>query len=330
MKFLSIFALMFAFQLFAEEPVQDLAKTEEVFESAVEGVSSSAAAVSETEELEVSEPEALTKFLVEEVFSAFGGFQDILFSKPSFDIHWTPEGMQIKSCSFKVQLRQLRAVKYNLADMKLYGFRSDAEIGGPRWLMAGISCGGAVDLKNKRFKVKFFVTDEELNPSHYSLKIKTMDKEQLNIKLGSIEIDIDIETVDDVLLSDPYGRVEILPKDSPFLRFFEKEKSSVEGAEPVLQNAYDIPSSLWGQIQEGDLQSIKGEAPDRKNIEEDFISLKKMNVNQQIFLEGFAEILLPVYQEGVREDTPVTIPVKGRIFSSAEGEFLPVIDISLK
>ena len=357
MKFLSIFTLMFAFQLFAVEPSKDLAKTdsvetEEVSEGITENTDSPAGtAMADAEEAvegiaentdppagtamegaeEAVESEALVKFLVEEVFPAFGGFQDILFSKPSFEIHWTPESMQIKNCSFRIQLKQLRAVRYNLADIQLYGFRSDAEIGDPRWLVVDISCEEAPQNKT-RFKVKFFVTDEELNPSYYSLKIKTMDKEQLDIKLGSVEMDLDIETVEDVLLSDPYGRVEVLPKDSPFLEFFEEEKAYAEITEDEPpdssleenRNMYDIPLSLWGQIQKGDLQAIEG-----GSLPGDLIPLKKWRINKVIFLEGSVEILLPVYQEGVREDTRVMVPVTGRIFSSAEGDFLPVVDISM-
>ena len=337
MKFLSLFTLIFTFQLFAAESITDSATDAKAPEnvSDEETTDSSNILEEDTEtskkEIEadgISEEEALIKFLIEEVFSAFGGFQDIFFSKPSFDIHWTPEGMQIKNCSLKLQLKQLRALRYNLADMELYGFRSDAEIGGPRWLFVQMSCDQTKGIENKtHFKVKFFVTDEDLNPSYYSLKIKTMDKEQFDIKLQSIEMGVDIETVDDVLLSDSYGHVEILPNDSPFLRFFEEEKAYAEEVEEVStddsltevgpKNIYDINSRVWDQIKK------------TSSEEESLIPLKKMNINQVINVKGAAEISLPVYKEGAKEEVRVVIPVEGHIFSSVDGEIVPIIDISI-
>ena len=344
MKSLSIFCvLIFVFHLSAMEelPAVDLESGESSFpintnksipvHTVEEGITDSETEV-ETEE--VSEEEALMQFLVEEVLPAFGGFQDILFSnKPSFDIHWTPKGMQIKHCSFKFQLQQLRTIQYNLADIELYGFQSNAEIGGSRFLFVQVSCGETNNIENKKhFKIKFFVTDEEQNPSFYSLKIKTMDKEQFDIKLVSIQMDVDIETVDYTLISDNYGHIEILPNDSPFLQFFEEDKAYVEvvddeedgsgveeSKEAPIKNMYDINLSIWNQI--------KGITEAQSN-ESFLVPLKKVRVEQVITLKGSAELFLPVYKDGVKEDAPVVIPITGNIFSSVDGEMMPVIDIS--
>ncbi len=295
------------------------------------------ASETEVETEEVSEEEALMQFLLQEVIPAFGGFQDILFSnKPSFDIHWTLEGMQIRNCSFKLQLKQLRTIQYNLADMEFYGFRSDAEIGDSRLLFVQVSCGETNQIENKQnFKIKFFVTDENLKSSFYSLKIKTMDKEQIDIKLVSIEMDVDVETVDYTLVSDHYGHIEILPNNSPFLQFFEEDKAYAEvveadeglrddsnledGEEAPIKNMYDISLAVWNQI--------KGVTETQSN-DSSLVPLKKMRVEQAITLKGSTELLLPVYKGGAKEDAPVVMPITGSIFSSVDGEMVPVIDIS--
>jgi len=339
MKFLIFFILIFIFQVFSEEKATNAKESVSSKDSSVEDVesfieggpsaSSQEAPQPETDS-EDSEEEALMKFLFEEVIPAFGGFQDLLFSnKPSFDIHWTPQGMQVKSCSFEFQLKQLRTIRYNLADIELYGFQSNAEIGGPRFLFAQISCGETNSVENTvRFNFKFFVTDEDLTPSYYSLKIKTMDKEQLDIKLKSIEMDVDIETVDYTLISDQYGHVETLPHESPFLKAFKEDEAYAEITEgqdeedivedKQIKNMYDIPVSVWNQI--------KGTASDGDSL----VPLKKMKVESAIHLKGSAEILLPVYTDRVKQDVPVVIPIVGSIFSSVEGGIIPVIDISAR
>lgn len=277
------------------------------------------------------EEEVLMKFLLEEVIPAFGGFQDLLFSnKPSFDIHWTPQGMQVKNCFFELQLRQLRTIKYNLADIALYGFQSNAEIGDPRFLFVQMSCGEIEDITDTaRFIIKFFVTDEDLNSSYYGLKITTMGKEQLDIKLKSIEMDVDIAAVDYTLILDPYGHIEALPHGSPFLQAFVEDQAYVEVIEEGMEdtedeqikNMYDIPISMWNQI-----KGINEVSSDVDSI----ISLKKVKVEQIVNLKGSIEMFLPVYADGVKQDTRVVMPITGRIFYPVEGSVIPVIDISTK
>lgn len=318
MKFLIFFILIFIFQVFSEESSAGDAQE---------------APQTEADSGDSEEEEALMKFLFEEVIPAFGGFQDLLFSnKPSFDIHWTPQGMQVRSCSFEFQLKQLRTIRYNLADMELYGFQSNAEIGDPRFLFVQISCGETNNVENTvRFNFKFFVTDENLNPSYYSLKIKTMDKEQLDIKLDSIEMDVDVEAVDYTLISDQYGHVEILPHDSPLLKFFKEDEAYAEIAEDQdkediaedkqTKDMYDVPASVWNQI-----KRVTEELSDEGSL----VPLKKTKVEYTIHLKGSAEMFLPVYTDGVKQDASVVMPIVGRIFSPVEGDIIPVIDISTR
>ncbi len=340
MKFLFIvFGLIFIFQTFAEGQTSgsDTMLKKETLESEEESKESKEKTVEPGEE---SEEEVLMRFLMEEVIPAFGGFQDLFFSnKPSFDIHWTPQGMQVRNCSFKFQLKQLRAVQYNLADIKLYGFHSNAEIGDPGFLFVQMSCGEAGYVENKiHFNIKFFVTDEELTPAYYSLKIKTMDKEQLDIKLKSIDMDVDIETADFTLILDQYGHTKILPHESPFLKFFDEEKAYMEIVEDdgedesngddkdneedeQIKNMYDIPISIWNQINEVDKVS---------SDENSLVPLKKVAVEQTIHLKGSVEMFLPIYKGGVKEYNRVVVPIVGRIFSPVKGEVIPIIDISTR
>ena len=350
MKILFFFILIFIFQVFAEEQEADARESVSLKDQSAGDIESSVNGDSlasnqkkdlvgpkeslQNEEIipEDSEEEALMRFLFEEVVPAFGGFQDLLFShKPSFDIHWTPQGVQVRSCSFEFQLKQLRTIRYNLADIDLYGFQSNAEIGDPRFLFVQISCDETDNIENTvHFNINFFVTDEDLNPSYYGLKIKTMDKEQLDIKLESIKMDVDIRTVDYTLVSDPYGHIEILPHESPFLQFFEEDKAYAEIVEgqstedvvedEQIKDMYDIPISTWNQIK-GVETSSDGDP---------VVPLKKVTVEYAIHLEGSAEMFLPVYTDGIKEDTRVVIPIVGRIFSPLEGEIIPVIDISTR
>ena len=351
MKFFIFFILIFIFQVFAEEQTSDAEESISLKDQPVGDVESSINGgdplvsnqredlVNPKESLktetvsEDSEEEALRKFLTEEVIPAFGGFQDLLFShKPSFDIHWTPQGIQVRSCSFKFQLKQLRTIRYNLADIELYGFQSNAEIGDPRFLFVQVSCGEIDDVENTtRFNIKFFVTGEDLSPSYYGLKIKTMDKEQLDIKLKSIEMGVDITAVDYTLVSDQHGHIEILPHESPFLQFFEEDKAYAEMVEnqdvedivedEQIKNMYDIPISIWNQI-----KGVTEVSSDGNSL----VPLKKVTVEYTIVLQGSAEIFLPVYGEGIKEDARVVMPITGSIFSSVDGEVIPVIDISTK
>ncbi|MDE0151142.1 MAG: hypothetical protein OXK80_01420 [Bdellovibrionales bacterium] len=337
MKFISVF-LVFSFFAFGENYT-----SEQGAQPSADGAKEGSSVISEEPDInnvkkdetstDASEEEALMQFLMEEVIPAFGGFQDLLFSnKPSFDIHWTPQGMQVKNCSFEVQLKQLRTIKYNLADMELYEFQSNAEIGDPRFLFVQISCGETNNVTDTaRFNIKFFVTDENLNPSVYSLKIKTMEQEQLDIKLDSIEMDVEIETVDYVLLLDSDGHIERLPHESPFLKSFEESQAYAEVIEEdqseesveseQIKNMYDIPVSVWNQI--------KG-VNETPSDESALVSVKKVTVEQVINVNGSAEIFLPVYKDGVKQDARVVIPIVGHIFSPAEGDLIPFIDISMR
>lgn len=338
MKFLSIFLLIFSFFAFGE-----VYKPEQGAQSSIDGAKIGNSVLNEEPDVKIlkkdetsantSEEEALMQFLMEEVIPAFGGFQDLLFSnKPSFDIHWTPQGMQVKNCSFEVQLKQLRTIRYNLADIELYGFQSNAEIGDPRFLFVQISCGETNNVADTaRFNIKFFVTDEAQNPSSYSLKINTMEQEQLQIKLDSIDMDVEIETVDYVLVLGPHGHIEILPRESSLLQIFEENQAYTEVIEEgqsgedveseQIKNMYDIPISVWNQI--------KG-VHETSFVEDTLVSVKKVTVEQVINVNGSAEIFLPVYTDGVKQDALVVIPIVGRIFSPAEGDVIPFIDISTR
>ena len=332
MKLLFIF--LFAFYAFAEEK-NALADSVSLFETP----SDKTKVVSKEDEsvLDEFEKDAVMEFFVQEVIPAFGGFQDILFSKPSFEIHWTPQGMQIKHCSFKFQLKQVRTVSYNVADVQLYGFQSNAEIGGPGLLFVELSCGGVVPAEDVlHFKVKIFATDEEQKSSYYSFKITTMDKEQLDFQLKSIELDVSVENADNsdgIFVSDPDEDVENLPQDSPFLKFFEEEKAYAEivsedagdslvNGEDKPKNMYDVPLNIWNQIKGGDAQDgSSGDSSESGSL----IALTKLSVNQIINVKGSVEILVPVYTSGVKTHVPAVVPIIGRFVSSVDGDFIPIM-----
>ena len=287
------------------------------------------------------EKDAVMEFLVQEVIPAFNGFQDILFSKPSFEIHWTPKEMQIKHCSFKFQLKQVRTISYNLADLQLYGFQSNAEIGGPGRLFVELSCGGADAVEDVlHFKVKLFAVDEEQKSSLYSFKIMTMNKEQLDLKLKSVELNVDVENVDSILVLDPDEHIEIFPQDSPFLKFFEEEKAYAEAdlknensgvrEDSELKNMYDISLNVWNQMKGEDSQAGSSEAKslvqDAESSESDsLIPLKKFSISQIINVKGSAEMLLPVYKNGERVFDLAVVPIISSFALSVDGDFIPIM-----
>lgn len=345
MKFLPLF--LFAFYAFAgEQAPAGLPEDAEDSASLSEILPSVAKTVSKEDKSVLTEPEkdAVMEFLVREVIPAFNGFQDVLFSKPSFEIHWTPEGMQIKHCSFKFRLKQIRTISYNLADIQLYGFQSNAEIGIPGLLFVELSCGGAGSVEDVlHFNVKIFATDEEQNPSYYSFKIKTMNKEQLYLQLKSIELDVDVESVDSILVLDPEERVEVLPQDSPFLKFFEEDKAYAEadlkdedsGSSEVdkFKNVYDISLNVWNQMKGGD--SLGREFSEAQNLGQDdaktkssesdsLVPLKKWSISQIIHVKGSTEILLPVYKNGVKVFEHTVAPIIGSFAFSEDGGFIPI------
>ena len=341
MKLLPIF--LFAFYAFAGAGESSACK-KDVADSVNE-------TVSKEDESVLTEPEkdAVMEFLVREVIPAFNGFQDILFSKPSFEIHWTPKGMQIKNCFFKFQLKQIRTISYNLANVQLYGFQSNAEIGAPGLLFVELSCGDdTVDFSEDtwHFNVKVFVTDEEQNPSYYSFKIKTMDKEQLDLQLKSIEMDVDVENIDRILISDSEEHIEILSQDSPFLKSFEEGKAYAEAdlknedscdeesEVDKRKNMYDISLNVWNQIknENSEEEGSKAEGSEAESLVQDaessesdsLVPLKKLSISQIIHINGSTEILLPVYKNGVRVFEQAVTPITGSFAVSVDGDFIPI------
>ena len=158
------------------------------------------------EELENIEPEDLTAFFLEQVVPAFGGFKEIFHQKPSFDIKFDQNGAVIKSCSAALQLSQKRSIEYNIADLNLYDFQSNIEIGGPRYILLNLKCEeGKFFLDAYRFRILLTVADEAFDPSFYSIRVKALEQEQVHLKLWSVELLLSLENSKKQMGFNPQG-----------------------------------------------------------------------------------------------------------------------------
>ena len=218
--------------------------------------------------------DSLVIFFLQEVLPAFGGFKQIFHQKPSFQISFNAEGLSLKNCAFSTQLKQLRPIKYDIADVELYDFQAHAEIGDKRFLMLKAECG-EFSKDSQNFKVSLSIADESLEPSFYGLKVKTLDQEQMHLKLWSAAVNVSIRGEEKTMGLDSEGRV--LPVGS---------------------------------------------------FSED--SFKKIKIVQTINIEGLAKMSMPVSQGGNRVEEKMQMPLKGNIFVSSEGEYIPVLDISME
>lgn len=247
----------------------------------------------------------LAEFLLNEVIPAFGSLEHIfLTNKPSFSIHFTKGGAELLDCSLDFRLKQIRPMKYDIANVEIYDFQASAEIGQSRWLFFKVLCGEKnLIINTNHFNFSFFVTDENFNKAPYNLKVKLLNQEQLDIKFWSLDLQTIIQDSEEEMLLGPYGNVESF---SDSFSDYENEPGS-----------YDIPLFLW--------PALSGKL-DHSSI----IHVEKVKIKKIIQLQGSAQLSFPTFENDVKTDTAVAMPVEGNIFISEDGKNIPVINFSMK
>ena len=261
--------------------------------------------------IEEEQRDILAEFLIQEVIPAFGNLKHILLTaKPSFYLRFTGKETKLVECSLEFRVRQLKPMKYNIADIEIYDLQASAEIGESRWLFFKTVCGDQnAIMDTNHFNISFFVADTSFQQAPYNLRVKLLDQEQLDVKFWSLDVETVIENSEFEILVGPYGNVEIF---NPSYAQYKNDES-----------AYNIPLDQW--------PSLKGKLSfaDQKNGV-DVVLAHKTNIIKTIRISGSARLSFPTYLEDVKKDTEVKIPVEGRIFIPEEGEVIPVIDFSMR
>ena len=263
------------------------------------------------EPVEEETEDEMIPFLLNEIIPAFGGLKSLMLSsKPSFSIHVTNRGVELTSCSVKTKVKQLKPIRYAVSEAEIQEFQVEMDIGEPRWLLLEISCGEKSPMiDTEHFHVSFSVTDDNLEPSNYSIKIKTLNQEQLDMKLVSMDMEIIVQSVDKEMLLDPYEAIgELFPT-------LEQHKQP--------NDLYLVPLSLWSP-KDSPVKIISALQKDMQ------IELQKVNVIQIIQFKGNFSLLFPTSINGIRQDTKVIAPVNGTIHVTDTDQYIPAINFSME
>ena len=301
-KFLLFFTIIISLQsAIAEEETANDPQQEDTSES------------EQTEE-DSSEDKDLTfmDFLITEVIPAFGGLEHIfLTTKPSFSIHFTQGGATLIDCSLELKLKQLETIQYRIIDSDTDNFPVNMNIGQPKWLFFNASCGEqSISPDKNHFNIFFTVKDENLEDSYYELGVNAFDKNQLKIKMHSMEMEVIIEEVEQEILLSSYGDI------MKFSKALEEYKDDGD--------TYILPLDLWKPLN----NKLKSSNLQENN---DSIKLKKVKVTHIIDIDGTAQLTFPTSVNNVTEYTDVLAPIKGQIFipEEEEADLIPAIDFSL-
>ena len=254
----------------------------------------------------------LTDFLIKEIIPAFGGFEHIfLTNKPSFSAQFTQNGLVLENCSLEFKLKQLKPINYQVTEGESDNFAVNMSIGQPRWLFFNASCEeNNTSADKNHFNISFTIKDENFKNSYYELTFNAFDKDQLKIKLYSIQMGVTLEEVNQEILVSPHGDV----------MNFSKELEDYE----IEDGLYSLPSSLWKPLNKVTANSQTPEG----SIDE----LRKVKITQIINIDGVAYLTFPTSVNNITEDTDVSAPVKGQIFipEKEEDDPIPVIDFSFR
>lgn len=168
--------------------------------------------VSISERLSKEERDELILFLIKEVLPSFGGLKEL---KPSFKIHFNSEGPFIQSCSIQWKIEQFQTIHYNIADVELYDFQAAADIGRPLFLVFDVSCSpldtAQKTKENQKHTTKFTVSitfeDQFQETQFYTLKVRSFDQDQLDIKLWSLQFEVQISSLEKEMRLGSDGRI---------------------------------------------------------------------------------------------------------------------------
>ena len=296
-KFLLFFAIIIAFQTAtAKEQATTDSKETDLVEHA------------QTEE---NDP-TVTDFLIEEVVPAFGGFEQLfLTNTPSFNIQFTQDGIELKDCSLEIKLKQLKTIQYQVTDSDTDGFPVNLNIGQPRWLFFNASCEEQdTEADTNYLNISFTIKDENLEDSYYELVFNAFDKEQLTIKLYSIQLGALFKEVDQEILLSSHGDV----------MNFSKELKGYKSAD----DTYSLPIELWEPLNNKLRSAVQNN--------NDFIELRKVKITQIINIDGVVNLTFPTSVNNITENTNVSAPIMGQIFVPEEEEenIIPIIDFSFQ
>ena len=261
-------------------------------------------------EEEVEAEDTVIPFLLNEVIPGFGSFESLVLSqKPSLSFRLTKEGLGLTSCALKAKVKQLNPIQYLISEADIEEFQVEADIGEPRWLALDVTCGDKNSIvSTQHFHISFSVTNEESQPSHYSIKIKTLGQEQLDLKLVSADVEVIIQSEERDMLLDPYGEIK---------------EYSAELTPYKQKDIYLVPLSLWSPKN----TSTQATANTQEDIK---IELKKINVMQTIAFNGDVNLLFPTSIDGVKQDTSVTAPIDGTVYVTETNEYIPIINFSME
>ena len=254
----------------------------------------------ESPDLNEEQKDEMTEFLIKEVIPAFEGLKHFqLNNPPSFHLHFTPSGIQLKNCSLSFQIQQLESIQYNLARLDLHDFQADAHIGQPQsFLFFDIECGDqSAVINGYHFKADVSIKDKNLKPFYYGINVHSLDQEQVSLKIWSINIDVKIQNDTKWTLFDSQNNVVLLDSlkdDSNVPLEILEEKSTTD--------SYSISQEIWPYP-----------LPNT-----DTVQVTKAQAVQMISLEGVIRLSLPTSVNGQRQETEISIPVTGNIFAFEE------------
>ena len=262
--------------------------------------------LSESKENPALNENEMIEFLITEVIPAFEGLKHFHFNQPpSFHLHFTSSGIQLKECSFSFQIQQMGSIQYNLAQADLHDFQANAHIGKPEsFLFFDISCGDqSAVINGYHFTADISIKDKNLEPSYYEITVHSLDQEQMKLKIKSINMDVKFQNdVKWILIdSENHGAlVDSLKTHPHFLPEILEEKSTTD--------LYSIPYEVW---------------PHRLPHEET-VQVTKNQTSQIISVEGAVHFSFPISVNGQRQETESSIPIAGNIFvvekESSEGQ----------
>ena len=261
----------------------------------------------QAEELLNSE-DRFSEFITQNLLPAFGDLKDILLtSRPSLSIRITPEGVEIRECAFQFQIKPPTTIQHPLTPPSTTsdGMPDDERQreAPPPALLFEVQCG--LETFNSSvtfFEVSMSVLDTDKNPTHYGLKINSL--EQVSIKLWGMRAKLHIDSTQRTILMGPKGLTR------PFTGEFAKTHSLNE------EGLYEVKASLWPPFKSPSPESV--------------VLVKKISVSHTMEIDGSSELSVPVSVEGVRQDTRFRFPFKGQIFFSETGDVIPVMDFSIQ
>lgn len=279
-------------------------------------------------EVEVENNEETLDFVFNEVLPAFGGWEMILSEFPEFEISYNSNGMKINSCNLSVGLKQVRPISLELLKIEGYEFNSDAKVGDNLKMHGNVYCGDENTTDTMHAVINFGFTSPEditihkqgyleyfsdisknafVNPNdsvkkntHYPLKLQAMGKRLFDLKIYHLKGDIKMIT---------------------------KTEEYYHGIDGDMKLA-----SLFTSVKEdGDVLSISQKDWLGYTHNSERMEVRKVVVVSKLVVDMKLKISLPITdEEGERVHVPGTGSLDAIIYTTDEGESIPVMSIPLK